>query len=190
MHLHYPVASLARWTQPAIRPDYSTGGRVFKSHSFYPIPLYVRMGNEYNDCALAEDHLLAESLCLRNHGAIEMIVRNIREVEPRTGPSHSGKGNAREVRVFSEKDFDTNLRFIIHSELAPGTSVGYHKHGDNEEVYVVLEGRGLMTVNDEKREVVAGDVIVNKPGWSHGLENNSDLPLKILVFEVAGGKNA
>ena len=114
-----------------------------------------------------------------------MIVRNYRELAPRIGPSHSGEGNAREVRVFSEKDFDTNLRFIIHSELAPGTSVGYHKHGDNEEVYVILAGRGLMTVNDEKRDVGPGDVIVNKPGWSHGLENTGDETLSMLVFEVA-----
>jgi oxalate decarboxylase/phosphoglucose isomerase-like protein (cupin superfamily) len=33
--------------------------------------------------------------------------------------------------------------------------------------------------------VKTGDVIVNKPGWSHGLENTSDQPLEILVFEVA-----
>jgi quercetin dioxygenase-like cupin family protein len=41
-----------------------------------------------------------------------------------------------------------------------------------------------MTVNEETREVIAGDVILNKPGWSHGLANHSDQVLKMLVFEV------
>lgn len=41
-----------------------------------------------------------------------------------------------------------------------------------------------MTVNGQAREISAGDVILNKPHWSHGLENNSDTDLKILVFEV------
>jgi hypothetical protein len=34
------------------------------------------------------------------------------------------------------------------------------------------------------RPISAGDVILNKPFWSHGLENNSTEVLKILVFEV------
>jgi len=55
---------------------------------------------------------------------------------------------------------------------------------------VVLEGHGILTVNGEKREITSGDVIVNKPGWSHGLENNSESPLKMLVFEVACSKGA
>jgi quercetin dioxygenase-like cupin family protein len=41
-----------------------------------------------------------------------------------------------------------------------------------------------MTVNNEARQVKTGDVILNKPGWSHGLENTSDHVLKLLVFEV------
>ena len=36
------------------------------------------------------------------------------------------------------------------------------------------KGRGKKT----------GDVILNKPGWQHGLENTSEELLKLLVFEV------
>ena len=74
--------------------------------------------------------------------------------------------------------------FIIYSELKPGTSIGYHTHENNEEVYVILEGRGTMTIDGQKHEIVAGDVILNKPYGSHGLENTSDTNLKIIVFEV------
>lgn len=42
----------------------------------------------------------------------------------------------------------------------------------------------MMTVNGQSREVAAGDVILNKPHWQHGLENSSEADLKILVFEV------
>ena len=69
--------------------------------------------------------------------------------------------------------------------MDPGTSIGYHQHGENEELYVILEGSGTMTVNGETSKVQAGDVIVNKPGWSHGLENTSETTIKLLVFEVA-----
>ena len=106
-----------------------------------------------------------------------------------SGPSsqevtHTGKGMIGNTLVYSESDFATNLRFVIYSELRPGTSIGYHAHENNEEVYVILEGNGIMTINGDTHEVTEGDVILNKPFWSHGLENNSDKDLKILVFEV------
>ncbi|MFZ6031021.1 MAG: cupin domain-containing protein [Chloroflexota bacterium] len=113
-----------------------------------------------------------------------MIVKNYFQTPSTLGPSHDGVGDVKNVRVLDADDFDTRLRFVIYCELKPGTSIGYHQHGENEEVYVVLSGRGMMTVNGETREVGPGDVILNKPRWSHGLSNHADEDLKILVFEV------
>lgn len=114
-----------------------------------------------------------------------MIVRNYFQNEGSLHPAHGGQGEVRNVFLFGEGDFESGLRFVIYTEIEPGRSIGYHTHGANEEVYVVLEGGGRMTVNGETRPVQAGDVILNKPGWSHGLENDTDRPLKILVFEAA-----
>ena len=113
-----------------------------------------------------------------------MIVRNFFEVNGEYQSMHDGVGKAKNVRIFSSEDFETNLNFIIYTEIDPGASIGYHTHGENEEVYVILEGSGQMTVNGAARPVKPGDVLVNKMGWSHGLVNTSVVPLKILVFEV------
>jgi mannose-6-phosphate isomerase-like protein (cupin superfamily) len=113
-----------------------------------------------------------------------MIIRNYLQSAFTLEPSHDGTGAVRNVTVFESADFSTNLRFIIYSELKPGTSIGYHSHGEDEEVYVILAGTGVMTVNNETREVGSGDVILNKPNWSHGLANYSEDDLCILVFEV------
>jgi mannose-6-phosphate isomerase-like protein (cupin superfamily) len=86
--------------------------------------------------------------------------------------------------VFDRNDFDTALKFINYLEMEPGSTIGVHKHGANEEVYVVLAGSGVMTVNDEQRAVKTCDIIVNKPGWAHRLENTSEETLKLFVFEV------
>ena len=114
-----------------------------------------------------------------------MIVRNFFKAEGDLKPSHAGQGLVKHVNLFSKADFDTDLRFIIYCEIEPGCSIGYHQHGADEELYTILEGTGLMRTNDQAQQVKAGDVILNKPGWSHGLENNSTAPLKVLVFEVA-----
>ena len=97
---------------------------------------------------------------------------------------HDGCGIAKHVSLFDNKDFSTNLRFINYTILPSGVSIGSHKHGDDEELYIILEGNGEMTVNGEVRSVTAGDIIVNPPFGSHELVNNSDSDLKILVMEV------
>ncbi|MDX2176635.1 MAG: cupin domain-containing protein [Candidatus Sumerlaeia bacterium] len=115
-----------------------------------------------------------------------MIVRNFLDHPVVEGPAHGGAGSMRSAFLYGAEDFATALRFVIHTEIPPGASIGYHTHGNNEEVYVILEGGGVMTVNGEARRVRAGDVLLNKPGWSHGLANDTDAPLRILVFEVDG----
>jgi mannose-6-phosphate isomerase-like protein (cupin superfamily) len=113
-----------------------------------------------------------------------MLIRNFFAVDGEYHSIHDGEGKGKDIRVFDKQDFETNLNFVIYVELDPAASIGYHKHGENEEVYVILEGSGSMTVNGEERLVKPGDVIINKMGWSHGLVNTSNVPLRILVFEV------
>ena len=113
-----------------------------------------------------------------------MIIRNFLETPGKRQSVHDGAGLAKNARVFDAADFDTPLKFINYLEMDPGSSIGVHRHGANEEIYVVLGGYGMMTVNDERQAVKTGDIIVNKPGWQHGLENTSQEPLKLFVFEV------
>lgn len=113
-----------------------------------------------------------------------MIIRNLFETPYTVQTIHEGKGHGKNALVFDTADFDTPCKFIRYVELEPGASIGNHPHGQNEEVYVVLSGSGVMIVNGESQAVKTGDVILNKPGWQHGLENTSEEPLKLLVFEV------
>lgn len=113
-----------------------------------------------------------------------MIIRNYLEAELKVGSSHKGKGEVQSVKLYEERDFDSPLKFLYYMILPPGTSVGYHEHGSNEEVYVILEGNGTMTVNGTEQAVKPGDVLLNKPGWSHGLENTGEEPIRILVYEA------
>lgn len=113
-----------------------------------------------------------------------MIVKNFLQAPGEMQAIHKGKGRGKNSLVFKAADFDTPLNFIRYVEMEPGSSIGVHRHGENEEIYVVLSGTGVMLVNDERQAVKQGDVILNKPGWEHGLENTSPMPLNIFVFEV------
>ena len=97
---------------------------------------------------------------------------------------HGGEGLCRNCRVVGEEAFDTPLRFIYYTTLPPGASFGAHKHGDDNEVYLLLAGDGRYTMNGETAQVKAGDVLVNRPFATHSLCNTGEGPMRVLVFEV------
>lgn len=113
-----------------------------------------------------------------------MIVRNFLSMPFQKNTYHGGNGQGHGARIFSEEDFDTPVKFFNYTEIPSGVSIGVHPHTNDEEIYVVLSGTAVMTVNDEQRQVGPGDVIVNKPGWSHGLENPFSETVKLLVIGI------
>lgn len=114
-----------------------------------------------------------------------MIKKNVLSEAKAPVTAHCGEGKIDFVRLFAAADFVTDLSFIDYVELPPGASIGTHEHGANEEVYFIVSGSGTMTTNEQRYRVATGDLIVNKPGWRHGLENDSASALTVLVWEVA-----
>ncbi|QHW31683.1 cupin domain-containing protein [Paenibacillus rhizovicinus] len=97
---------------------------------------------------------------------------------------HEGVGTLRHITLYNSSELESKLKFFNYTVLPPGTSIGYHKHAQDEEVYVILEGTGTMTVDGESTPVKKGDVLVNRPWGEHGLVNDSEDDLCILVFEA------
>jgi uncharacterized cupin superfamily protein len=71
-------------------------------------------------------------------------------------------------------------------ELAPGKRAWpRHHHYANDEMFVVLEGRGLYRYGDREIPVAAGDVLgapAGGPAHAHQLVNNSEAPLRYLAL--------
>ena len=113
-----------------------------------------------------------------------MLIRNVYTCKRDFEKSHNGIGSLEKVRAFSKKDFKTNLDFIDYVIVKPGETIGEHIHGDNEEIYFFIEGCGTMLIGNEKIHVSEGDIAVNSFQESHGLINNGNIPIKILIFQV------
>lgn len=109
------------------------------------------------------------------------------DAEFRSAVAHDGRGTIRFARATTGLP-GSALNFIDLCVVPPGASIGDHTHGpDDEEIYVVVEGRGRMTVEGESFDVGPGDVVVNAPGGRHGLRNEADAPLRLVVLDVAAG---
>jgi mannose-6-phosphate isomerase-like protein (cupin superfamily) len=99
--------------------------------------------------------------------------------------AHGGEGRILFNRVFQGDQLASACRFVDYAVVPPGCSIGLHRHGDDEEIYVVLEGAGVMMLDDVPHRVAAGSVIVNAPGGTHGLTNDGSVPIRIFVVEIA-----
>lgn len=102
--------------------------------------------------------------------------------------AHGGVGEILFKRLFEGTAFEAPIHFVDYAVLPPGVSIGRHRHGRDEELYLVLEGRGTMTRDGESFDVGPGSVIVNRAGGEHGLVNDSDGDLRLFVVEVGLGK--
>jgi hypothetical protein len=77
--------------------------------------------------------------------------------------------------------------------LRPNAVIGLHRHRDNQEVFLVLEGKGLMVVGDwaqpdergrvfEVRTLRPGDLALVKGGGLHALANSLDEDVLLFMF--------
>jgi mannose-6-phosphate isomerase-like protein (cupin superfamily) len=114
---------------------------------------------------------------------------NLNELDLEKVASHGGKGEILFHRVFPGAAFQGPVNFVDYAVLPPGTSIGIHTHGKDEEIYLVLEGEGVMHLDGKEFPVRPGHVILNGPGGTHGLENTGDEVLKLYVIEVRLGKD-
>mgnify|MGYP006112723795 FL=1 len=78
--------------------------------------------------------------------------------------------------------FDTNNFFCDIYCLEPGQSQKIHSHGDSDKVYLVLKGRGMVTVGIEEKELGPDEITIAPAGEDHGVINHTQDKLVILVF--------
>ena len=98
--------------------------------------------------------------------------------------SHGGQGNVDLYEIWGRSDFQSEVDFVDRVVVPPGSTIGYHQHGNDEELYIVLSGQGTMTIDDEPVTVKAGDMILNPAYGSHGLVNDSDSNIDLLVIQI------
>jgi mannose-6-phosphate isomerase-like protein (cupin superfamily) len=71
--------------------------------------------------------------------------------------------------------------FVLgHVTIYPGGEVPLHDHGQ-EEVYLIVSGRGVLALGDEDHPVKPGDYVYIKPGTPHNLRNTSAEDM-VMVF--------
>jgi mannose-6-phosphate isomerase-like protein (cupin superfamily) len=106
------------------------------------------------------------------------VVEHDAQVQAVESGTHEGGGQTVGYSFFKNVP---NLKLVFRKRaLKPGSGIGYHQE-TKDEIYYVLSGRGVMTVDGKSFDVGPGTAVLTRPGSSHGLKQAGAEDLVILI---------
>lgn len=97
-----------------------------------------------------------------------------------------GKGELEIFHILDKEDAYGAGRLFAVNTLRPGSSIGYHKHSGEYEIYFILSGRAEIVEDGQRYVLDPGDMMQCKDGSSHSIENigSTDLEFLALILNV------
>jgi len=106
------------------------------------------------------------------------ILEHDDEVATQEPGTHNGGGQTIGYSFFKKAP---HLSLVFRKRaLKAGSGIGYHEQKEDE-IYYVLSGRGLMTIDGKSFEVAPGTAVLTRPGSSHGLKQVGTEDLVIMI---------
>jgi mannose-6-phosphate isomerase-like protein (cupin superfamily) len=99
------------------------------------------------------------------------------DIQPVATAPVNERGGQRSYLLLGDGRFGTKNLAITWVEGEPGSMQALHEHPDNEQIYVIVRGRGVMQVGDEMEEVREGTLVFIPPRAVHAIKNTADEPL-------------
>ena len=93
-----------------------------------------------------------------------------------------GNGTVRIEHLFEPgTELKAPTRLCAKLYLEPGVSIGFHRHENEEEIFVIVKGEGEIDDNGTLRQVAAGDSVLTGNGAGHAVRNTGNETLEILA---------
>jgi mannose-6-phosphate isomerase-like protein (cupin superfamily) len=110
------------------------------------------------------------------------IVQHDAEVAKNEPGTHDGGGQTIGYSFF---DKTPGMKFVFRKRaLHPGAGVGHHEQHEDE-VYYVLSGKGVMTVDGNAVDMTPGTAVLTRPGSTHSLKQVGSDDLVVLIsYEI------
>jgi mannose-6-phosphate isomerase-like protein (cupin superfamily) len=112
---------------------------------------------------------------------IAIDIRNLDRV-----PAFTTKDGSQIRELLAHRNSCIRHQTLAEARLPAGGCTTPHHHLKTEEIYYILEGRGLMRIGQETAAVGPGNAIAIPPGASHQIANTGDDVLRFLCCCAPG----
>ena len=112
---------------------------------------------------------------------IKKITEQVTEVRKNM---RGGPGEVSIRHYFKKDEMSAACRLCAQLELAPGAGIGLHEHINEDEVFIIQQGKGVLADNGKEIEVKAGDAILTGKGASHAITNTGSGTLLITAVII------
>jgi mannose-6-phosphate isomerase-like protein (cupin superfamily) len=110
---------------------------------------------------------------IKKNGNFEKIIKK---------EMRGGKGEVIIEKLWNEEtELKANNRLFAKLILTPGSSIGFHKHENEEEVFVIIQGQAEMDDNGKVEILNPGDTILTADGAGHSVKSIGDTNLEMLA---------
>lgn len=94
----------------------------------------------------------------------------------------AGDGTLLREILHPERDHPFAGRYSLAHAVVPAGKTSLKHRLNTDEVYYILTGRGQMHIDNESREVEAGDAVEIPPGCVQWISNTADSDLEFLCI--------
>ena len=110
---------------------------------------------------------------IRRHDEMDVEVReNMR----------GGQGKVTIRHFFKKDEFKAKNRLCSELTLPPGAGIGMHQHENEDEVFIITKGSGILDDGKTQTKVSKGDAILTGNGASHAISNTGKEPMEIIAI--------
>ena len=94
------------------------------------------------------------------------------------------KKDYRKRIIFSLEDFGEKGHLLQVVTIPAHTRQRLHYHEKQTEVFYILEGQAILTINAVDTPARPGDAFICSPGDVHSVWNKTDREFKLVVFKI------
>jgi quercetin dioxygenase-like cupin family protein len=94
------------------------------------------------------------------------------------------KQDYRKRIIFSLEDFDEKGHLLQVVTIPAHTRQRLHYHEKQTEVFYILEGQAILTIDAVDTLARPGDAFICSPGDVHSVWNKTDREFKLVVFKI------
>ncbi len=95
-----------------------------------------------------------------------------------------GDGTVTINHYFTPDELSFRSRLCAEMIVPPGASVGLHQHDNEDEIYIVTAGSGIISEGDSENRVATGDAILTGNGAAHAVRNDGTEDLRIIAVII------